>query len=151
MVEKAGTVRLHRVLAAPPERVYRAFTDPDALVRWSPPYGFLGRMLEFNPGKGYRMAFKNFTTGSEHAFTVKYLELIENTRILHTDTFDDPNLPGEMTVEVTLRAVLCGTELTITQSGIPGVIPVEMCHLGWQESLEQLARLVTPEIPDGPG
>ena len=151
MASKENTVRLHRIFAAPPSRVYRAFTDPDALVRWLPPYGFLGRMIEYTPGRGYRMAFKNFTTNSEQSFTVKYLEQIQDQRIRHTDTFDDPNLPGEMAVEVLFREVLCGTELTITQSGIPEMIPVEMCHLGWQESLEQLARLVTPEIPDGPG
>ncbi len=147
MPSKENTVRIHRVLPAPPDRVYSAFTDPDALVRWLPPYGYLGKMLEFTEGKGYRMSFRNFTTGSQHAFTVKFVELEPNKRIRHTDRFDDPNLPGEMDVEINLRQVMCGTEMTIVQANIPEVIPAEMCYLGWQESL---ARLVTPEIPDGP-
>jgi uncharacterized protein YndB with AHSA1/START domain len=144
-----NTVRLHRVLSAPPARVYKAFVDPDALVRWWPPYGILATMLEFTPGRGYRMAFVNFSTGSAQSFTVTFDELVEHQRIRHTVRFDDPNLPGEMHLEISFRSVICGTELTITQAGIPEAIPVEMCYLGWQEGLEQLARLVTPNIPDG--
>lgn len=144
-----NTVRLHRVLKAPPQRVYRAFTDPDALCRWLPPHGFLAKMLEFKPNTGYRMAFVNFTTGSQNSFTVAFTELVPNARLRHTDRFDDPNLPGEMDVQIDLRQVLCGTDLSIVQAGIPTVIPVEMCYLGWQESLGQLAKLVEPEIPDG--
>lgn len=146
-----GTVRLHRVLAAPPERVYRAFLDRDAKARWLPPYGFIGTVHEFDPtvGGGYRMSFTNFGTGSSHSFRGTYVELTPHTRIRYTDTFDDPNLPGEMSVTVDIVSVSCGTDLTIVQSGIPAVIPVEMCHLGWQDSLAQLARLVEPDIPDG--
>jgi len=146
-----GTVRLHRVLKAPPARVYRAFLDADALCRWLPPYGFTGTMhsMDARVGGGYRMSFTNFGTGRGHSFTVRYVELVENERIRHTDTFDDPSLPGEMQVEIVLRQVLCGTELSIVQAGIPAAIPVEFCHLGWQESLDQLATLVEPEIADG--
>lgn len=145
------TVRLHRVLRAPAERVYKAFTTADALERWLPPFGFTGKIHEINAtvGGGYRMSFTNFGTGSSHSFTVKFVELIPNERIRHTDTFDAPGLPGEMDVTITFRKVLCGTELSIVQAGIPEVIPVEMCYLGWQESLTQLAQLVEPEIPDG--
>lgn len=141
---------MHRVLRAPAERVYKAFTDKSALEYWSPPYGFTGTIHEMDvrEGGGYRMSFNNFSSGGSHTFTVKYLELVPNERIRHTDQFDDPNLPGEMVVTVELKSVVCGTELRIVQEGIPAVIPVEMCYLGWQESLEQLARLVEPDIPD---
>ncbi|MEZ5727328.1 MAG: SRPBCC family protein [Burkholderiaceae bacterium] len=145
-----GTVRLHRVLRAPPERVYKAFIDKPALERWVPPYGFTGTIHEIDVrvGGGYRMSFTNFGTGNGHSFTVKFVELVPNRRIRHTDRFDDANLPGEMRVTVDLVPVVCGTELLIEQAGIPAVIPVAMCYLGWQESLEQLARLVEPDIPD---
>ncbi len=145
-----GTVHLHRVLKAPPSRVYRAFLDPDALSKWLPPHGFTGKMhsMDARVGGGYRMSFTNFSTGNGHSFTVRYVELVENERIRHTDTFDDPNLPGEMQVEIVLRQVMCGTELSIVQAGIPAAIPVEFCYLGWQESLTLLAQLVEPEIPD---
>lgn len=146
-----STVRFHRVLKAPPERVYRAFLDPDAKARWLPPYGFVGKVHEIDArvGGSYRMSFTNFTTGTSHSFGGTYVELVPNQRIRYTDRFDDPNLPGEMSVTVTLRQVSCGTELNIEQSGIPEAIPPEMCYLGWQESLAQLAHLVEPEIPDG--
>ena len=145
-----GTVRLHRVLKAPPERVYRAFLEPDAMVRWVPPYGFTAQVhqMEARVGGRHRMSFTNFATGHSHAFGGEYLELVPDERIRYTDRFDDANLPGEMVVTVTLRAVTCGTELTVVQEGIPELIPVEMCHLGWQESLAQLGRLVEPEIPN---
>jgi uncharacterized protein YndB with AHSA1/START domain len=145
-----GTVRLHRVLRARPERVYRAFLDADALARWLPPYGFTGRVhhLEASVGGTYRMSFTNFSTGNSHSFGGEYLELVPPERIRYTDRFDDPNMPGEMQTTVTLKQVSCGTELNIVQEGIPEVIPVEMCYLGWQESVEQLMRLVEPEIPD---
>ncbi len=145
-----NTVRLHRVLRATPDRVYRAFLDADAMVKWLPPHGFTGNVHEMDAreGGGYRMAFTNFTTGKSHSFSVRYLELKPNERIRHTDQFDDPNLPGEMQVTITLKEVLCGTELTITQEGVPAVIPVEFCYQGWQESLQMLEQLVTPEIPD---
>jgi uncharacterized protein YndB with AHSA1/START domain len=152
MPEAPGnTVRLHRVLRAPPERVFRAFLDPDAMARWVPPYGFTGKVHEMDArvGGGYRMSFTNFGTGHSHAFGGKYLELTPPTKLSYTDRFDDPNLPGEMVTTVTLTKVMCGTELSIVQEGIPAVIPVEMCYLGWQESLAQLAKLVEPEIPDG--
>ena len=146
------TIRLHRVMKAPPERLYRAFLDPDALARWCPPHGFIGKVHEMDArvGGGYRMSFTNFGTGSSHSFGGKYLELVPNERIRYTDAFDDPNLPGEMGVTVTLRSVMCGTELTLEQTGVPEAIPPEMCYLGWQESLGQLANLVEPEIPDAP-
>jgi uncharacterized protein YndB with AHSA1/START domain len=146
-----GTVRLHRVLRAPAERVYKAFIDGDAMARWLPPHGFLGKVHEIDArvGGGYRMSFTNFGTGSAHSFSAKYVELVPHERIRHTDRFDDPNLPGEMNVTITFRPVLCGTELSIVQEGIPAAIPVEMCYLGWQESLGQLANLVEPSIPDG--
>lgn len=150
MSNKGGTVRLHRVLRAPSERVYKAFLDPAALERWLPPYGCTGRIHEMEPsvGGGYRMSFTNFSTGSSQSFTVKYTELVPGERIRHTDQFDDPNLPGEMQVSIDLRVVACGTELNITQEGIPESIPEELCYLGWQESLEMLARVVEPDIPD---
>ncbi|MCB9849488.1 MAG: SRPBCC family protein [Phycisphaerales bacterium] len=151
MSESTNTVKLHRVLRAPAERVYKAFIDPDALVRWIPPYGFLGRIHEIDVkvGGGYRMSFTNFGTGNSHAFACKFVELTPHERIRYVDEFDDANLPGEMNVTVTFRKVSCGTELEVVQAGIPAVIPTEMCYLGWQESLAQLAHLVEPEIPDG--
>ena len=143
------TVRLHRVLRAPPERVYRAFLEPDAMCRWIPPYGFLCKVhhMEAKVGGTFRMSFHNFSSGHGHSFGGEYLELVPNQSLRYTDKFDDPNLPGTMEVSVTLKQVSCGTELSIAQSGIPDVIPLEMCYLGWQESLAQLARLVEPEIP----
>ena len=151
MTNDKNTVRLHRVLRAPAERVYKAFLDPDALCRWLPPHGILATIDEFdtNVGGGCRMSFTNFGTGSSQSFTRKFVELTPNERIRYTDVFDDPNLPGEMKVVVELRTVICGTELSIVHSGIPEMIPVEMCYLGWQEGLLQLANLVEPEIPDG--
>lgn len=151
MPTPANTVRLHRVLRTTPERLYRAFLDPDAMVKWLPPHGFTGKMhsMDARVGGGYRMSFTNFSTGNSHSFGVKYLELRPNELIRHSDQFDDPNLPGEMLVTITLHAVACGTELTIVQEGIPAVIPVEFCYLGWQESLALLAHLVEPDIPDG--
>ena len=144
------TVRFHRVLRAPPERVYRAFLDPDAMAKWLPPHGFTCKVhhLDAKVGGSYRMSFTNFTTGNGHSFGGTYLELTPGERIRYTDKFEDANLPGEMQTTVTLRAVSCGTELNIEQEGIPDVIPAEMCYLGWQESLVQLAWLVEPEIPD---
>ncbi|WP_298232109.1 SRPBCC family protein [uncultured Azohydromonas sp.] len=144
-----GTARLHRVLRAPPERVYKAFLNADALAKWLPPYGFTCKVhhMEAKVGGTFRMSFLNFGTGGEHSFGGEYLELVPNERIRYTDRFDDPNLPGEMHVTVSLAQVSCGTELSIVQEGIPEAIPVEMCYLGWQESLAQLATLVEPEIP----
>jgi uncharacterized protein YndB with AHSA1/START domain len=146
----AGTVRLHRVLRAPPERVYRAFLDADAMVKWLPPHGFTGRVheLDVRVGGSYRMSFTNFSTGHRHTFGGRYLELVPNERIRHTDSFDDPNLPGEMQTTVSLRPVSCGTEVSIVQEGIPAAIPVEACCLGWQESLALLAQLVEAAIPE---
>ncbi|PIW60579.1 SRPBCC family protein [Shewanella sp. CG12_big_fil_rev_8_21_14_0_65_47_15] len=151
MSDKTGTVRLHRVLRAPVARVYNAFTDKQALERWLPPYGFVGTIHEFDikVGGGYRMSFTNFSRGGSHSFSVIFTELIPGKRISHTDRFDDANLPGEMQVTIDFTQVCCGTSLSIVQQGIPSVIPEEMCYLGWQESLEQLARLVEPEIPNG--
>ena len=151
MTTDTGTVRLHRVLRAPPERVYRAFLDADAKAKWLPPHGFTGKVhhLDARVGGGYRMSFTNFATGASHSFGGTYTDLVPNERIRYTDGFEDPNLSGEMTVEIALRAVSCGTELHVVQSGIPAAIPVEMCYLGWQESLVLLAQLVEPEIPDG--
>lgn len=144
-----NTVRLHRVLRAPPERIYRAFLDAGALAKWLPPNGFTGTVhhLQAQVGGTYRMSFTNFTTGDSHAFGGEYLELVPNERICHTDKFDDPNLPGEMRVTVSLKKVFCGTELDVLQEGIPAVIPVESCYLGWQQSLALLANLVEAEIP----
>ena len=144
-----GTVRLHRVLRAPPERVYRAFLDADALAKWLPPCGFTCKVHQMDPRVGgtFRMSFTNFATGNGHSFAGEYLELVPHERLRYTDRFDDPNLPGEIQVTVALTQVLCGTELSIVQEGIPDVIPLEMCYLGWQESLAQLATLVEPEIP----
>lgn len=145
-----GTVRLHRVLRAKPEKIYRAFLEPEALARWLPPNGFTCSVehLEARVGGTFRMAFRNFGSGKSHSFGGTYQELVPNERIRYTDRFDDPNLPGEMIATVTLRPVVCGTELDIVQEGIPEAIPTEFCYLGWQESLEHLARLVEPEIPD---
>lgn len=145
-----GTVQLHRVLRARPERVYRAFLDADAMAKWLPPYGFTCKVhqMDARVGGTYRMSFTNFTTGNGHSFGGEYLELVPSERIRYTDRFDDPNLPGAMQTTVTLKQVSCGTELSIVQEGIPEMIPVEMCYLGWQESVEQLTKLVEPEIPD---
>jgi uncharacterized protein YndB with AHSA1/START domain len=145
-----STVRFHRVLKAPPERVYRAFLDPAAMAKWLPPYGFTCTIhqLDAKVGGAHKASFTNFTTGKSHAFGGTYLELKPNELIRYTDKFDDPNLPGEMTVTVALKRVLCGTELDVEQAGVPDAIPAEMCYLGWQESLLQLARLVDPEIRD---
>lgn len=150
MSNPGNTIRLHRVLRAPAERVYRAFLDPDAMAKWLPPHGFTATVerADASVGGSYRMSFKNFTTGRSHSFGGTYVELTPHERIRYTDRFDDPNLPGEMQVTVAFRAVSCGTELTIVQEGVPSVIPPEMCHLGWQESLAQLAHLVEPQIPD---
>ena len=146
-----GTVRLHRVLKAPPARVYKAFLDPAAMCKWLPPHGFTGTVhsMDARVGGGSKMSFTNFGTGKSHSFGNRYVELKPNELIRYVDQFDDPNLPGEMNVTVSLKTVLCGTELSIVQEGIPDMIPVEMCYLGWQESLSMLAQLVEPEIPDG--
>ena len=145
-----NTVRLHRVLATRPEKIYRAFLDPDAMARWLPPNGFTGKVHESNPRVGgrYRMSFTNFTTGNSHHFGGEYLELVPDEKLRYVDRFENPGLPGDMQVTVTLKAVSVGTEVTIVQENVPDVIPVESCYLGWQESLENLARLVVPEIPD---
>ena len=142
-------VRLHRVLRAKPEKVYRAFLEPDAMAKWLPPYGFTCKVhhLDARVGGTFRMSFSNFSTGSGHSFGGEYLELVPNERLRYTDKFDDPNLPGVLQVEVVLKPVLVGTEVQIVQEGIPEMIPLEMCYLGWQESLAQLATLVEPEIP----
>jgi len=144
-----STIRLHRVLKASPERAYRAFTDADALAKWLPPYGFTCKVhqLDARVGGTHRMSFTNFTTGNRHSFGGRYLEMKPNERIRYTDSFDDPNLPGEMQVTVTFRKVSCGTEVTIVQEGVPDLIPAEQCYLGWQDSLAQLANLADPEIP----
>src|SRR6476620_10588908 len=151
MSSGSNTVRLQRVLRAPADRVYRAFLDPDAMTKWLPPHGFLGKVHEMDAriGGGYRMSFTNFGTGKTHSFRGTYVELTPHETIRYTDRFDDPNLPGEMQVTIRLRKVLCGTELEIVQEGLPSAIPVELCYLGWQESLALLAHLVEPEIPDG--
>jgi len=143
------SVRLHRVLRAKPEKLYRAFLEADALAKWLPPYGFTCTVhhLEAAVGGTFRMSFRNFSTGNSHSFGGDYLDLVPNQRIRYTDRFDDPNLPGAMEVIVSLEPVTCGTELSVVQSGIPEAIPLEMCYLGWQESLMQLATLVEPEIP----
>jgi len=142
------TVRLHRVLRCPPSKLYRAFTEADAMARWLPPYGFICtvQQMDARVGGGFRMSFHNFGSGQAHSFGGEYLELVPHQRIRYTDRFDDPNLPGELQVTVSLKQVSCGTELSVTQSGIPEVIPLEMCYLGWQESLLQLATLVEPDI-----
>ncbi len=145
----AGTVKLHRVLAAKPDKVYRAFLDPDAMARWLPPNGFTGKVHESSTKVGgrYRMSFTNFSTGTTNGFSGEYLELVPDQKLRYTDVFDDPNMPGVIEVTVTLKAVSVGTEIHIVQAGIPDVIPEEACYLGWQESLENLKRLVEPEIP----
>ena len=145
-----NTVRLHRVLRAPPERVYRAFLDPDAMAKWLPPNGFTGKVhhMDAKVGGSHRMSFTNFTTGQSHSFGGEYLELQPNERIVYSDRFDDPNLPGEMKTTITLKKVMVGTELNIVQEGVPAMIPAEACYLGWQESLSLLALLVQAEIPD---
>ena len=145
-----NTVRLHRVLRTRPEKLYRAFLDPEAMAKWLPPYGFTCKVhhLDAKVGGTYKMSFTNFTTGNGHSFGGTYLELVPNERIRYTDKFDDPNLPGQMETTIALRQVSCGTELSVVQAGLPDVIPVESCYLGWQESLAQLANLVEPEIPD---
>ena len=145
-----STIRLHRVLRAKPERVYRAFLDPDAKVKWLPPNGFTGKIhhMDARVGGSYKMSFTNFTTGTSHSFGGEYIELVPHELIRYTDKFDDPNLPGAMQVTIVLKQVSCGTEMDITQEGIPDVIPAEACYLGWQESLTLLAKLVEAEIPD---
>ena len=144
-----GTVRFHRVLRTKPEKVYRAFLDAEAMSKWLPPFGFTCKVdhLVAKVGGTFRMSFKNFSTGNGHSFGGEYLELVPHEKIRYTDKFDDPNLPGELQVTVTLKPVSCGTDVSIVQEGIPEVIPVEMCYLGWQESLAQLATLVEPDIP----
>ena len=145
-----NTIRLHRVLRATPERVYRAFLDPDAMVKWLPPNGFTAKMhhADVRVGGSYKMSFKNFTTGKSHSFGGEYLELKPNERIRYTDKFDDPNLPGQMITTVELKKVSVGTQLNVVQEGVPEVIPAEACYLGWQESLTLLGKLVEAEIPD---
>jgi uncharacterized protein YndB with AHSA1/START domain len=151
MAASSNAIRLHRVLRAPAERVYQAFLDPDALCRWLPPYGYLGKIDRIDPreGGGYHMSFTNFGTGHSHSFESTFLELIPGKRIRIADKFDDPGPAGDMTKTIMLRAVSCGTEIEILHEGLPSAIPAEMCYLGWQESLLQLARLVEPEIPAG--
>ena len=150
-INTAKTIRLHRVLRATPEKVYRAFLNADAMAKWLPPNGFTGKVhhLEAKVGGTYKVAFNTFTTGESHAFGGTYLELKPHERIRYTDTFDAPNLPGEMQTMVSLNPVFCGTELSITQEGVPAAIPVEACYLGWQESLTLLAKLVEADVPDG--
>ncbi len=143
-----NTVRLHRVLSTRPQKVYRAFIEPDAITKWLPPNGFTCTVhhMDAKPGGSFRMSFRNFTTGQSHSFAGQYLELVPNERLRYTDTFEDPNLPGEIRVTVTLKSVSVGTEVNIVQEGLPEVLPVEACYLGWQESLRNLARLIEPEI-----
>jgi uncharacterized protein YndB with AHSA1/START domain len=144
-----NTIQIHRVLRAAPEKIYRAFLDADAMAKWLPPNGFTGKVqeMEAKDGGSYKMSFTNFTTGQSHSFGGTYLELVPHERIRYTDKFDDPNMPGEIQVVITLKKVSCGTELNIVQAGVPDVIPAEMCYLGWQESLILLAKLVEAEIP----
>jgi uncharacterized protein YndB with AHSA1/START domain len=151
MTDLTNTVRLHRVLRATPERVYRACLDPDALVKWLPPHGFTAKVhhMDARVGGSYRMSFTNFSTGQSHTFGGTYIELTPNEQIRYTDQFDDPNMPGIIQVTIRLQAVVCGTDLTIIQAGLPPTIPIEFCYLGWQESLTLLAYLVEPEIPNG--
>jgi uncharacterized protein YndB with AHSA1/START domain len=145
-----NTIKLHRVLRAKPEKVYRAFLNPEAMAKWLPPAGFTCKVhhQDAKVGGTYKMSFTNFTSGKGHSFGGTYVELVPNERIRYTDKFDDPNLAGEMSATIILKKVLCGTELSITQEGVPSIIPAEMCYLGWQDSLTQLANLVEPEIPD---
>ena len=147
----SNTVRLHRVFSAPPERVFRAFTDPDALVKWMAPHGFTAHVEHFDvrAGGSYRMSFTNFSTGTKHSFHGNYRQVVQNQLLRYTDQFDNPGLPGQMQVTVTLKKSVIGTELNVVQEGIPAAIPVDFCYQGWQESLEMLAKLVEPEIPDG--
>jgi uncharacterized protein YndB with AHSA1/START domain len=149
LTNEVNTIRLHRVLRATPERIYRAFLDADALAKWLPPNGFTGKVhhLEAKVAGAYKMSFTNFTTGKSHSFGGTYLELTPHERIRYTDKFDDPNLPGEMQTTIALKQVFCGTEMIVTQEGIPAAIPAEACYLGWQESLTLLAKLVEAEIP----
>ncbi len=146
----ANIVKLHRVFSAPVEKVFKAFTDADAMASWLPPYGFVCKVhnMDIKIGGTYKMTFTNFTTGNGHSFGGQYLEIIPNERLKYTDQFDDPNLPGKMITTIELKKVLCGTELFATQEGIPDSIPTEMCYLGWQESMDKLKRLVEPNIPD---
>jgi len=150
MAGSTGTVRLHRVFRCPPQRVYKAFIDPEAMVKWLPPNGFTGKVhhTDAKVGGSFKMSFTNLGTGSSHSFGGKYVEMVPGEKLVHTDRFDDPNLPGEMLVTVTFKQVIVGTEVHITQEGIPAVIPAEACYLGWQESLTLLAKLVEAEIPD---
>ncbi|MCP1469637.1 uncharacterized protein YndB with AHSA1/START domain [Sphingobium sp. OAS761] len=143
-----NTIRLHRVIAAKPEKVFRAFIEPDAVASWLPPYGFICTVheLEAKVGGTYKMSFRNFTTGHSHSFGGEYIEFLPGERLVYTDSFDDPNMPGEMRTTVTFRAVSMGTEMTVEQEGVPDMIPPEACYLGWQECLDKLIRLVTPEI-----
>lgn len=145
-----NTVKLHRVLTASPEKVFKAFTNADAMAAWLPPYGFVCKVhaMDVKTGGAYKMSFTNFTTGNSHSFGGEYLELVPNELLKYTDRFDDPNMPGQMITTVVLKKVLCGTEIFITQEGLPDAIPTEMCYLGWQESLDKLKRLVEPNIPD---
>jgi uncharacterized protein YndB with AHSA1/START domain len=145
-----STIRLHRVFKTTPERLYKAFLNPEAMVKWLPPHGFTAKVhsVDARVGGSYKMSFTNLTTGKGHSFGGKYLELVPNQRIVHTDVFDDPNLPGTMTVTIEIKKVMVGAELNVTQEGVPDVIPAEACYLGWGESLELLKLLVEPEIPD---
>ena len=145
-----STIKLHRVFKTQPERLYKAFLDPDAMAKWLPPHGFVGKVhqMDARVGGSYKMSFTNLGTGSSHSFGGEYLELVPNQRIRHTDRFDNPGLPGTLTVTIELKRVMCGTEIHITQEGVPDVIPAEMCYLGWSESLDLLKLLVEPEIPD---
>jgi uncharacterized protein YndB with AHSA1/START domain len=145
-----NTIKLHRVIPSTPEKVYRAFIDPDAMAKWLPPNGFTGRVhhMDAKVGGTYKMSFTNFSTGKSHSFGGKYLELVPNERLRYTDVFDDPNLPGEMITTITIKKVTCGVELHAVQEGVPAIIPESGCYLGWQESLALLAKLVTPDIPD---
>lgn len=146
----SNKVTLHRVLTVSPEKVFKAFSDADALASWLPPYGFTAKVLQldFKVGGSYEMKFTNFSTGSSHSFRGEYIEIVPSEFLKYTDRFDNPNLPGEMTTTIVFKKVICGTEITATQEGIPDAIPVEMCYLGWQESLEKLKKLVEPNIPD---
>ena len=146
----SNTIQLHRVINAPPEKVYRAFTDPDAMVKWLPPHGYTGKVHEINvrAGGGYKMSFTNFTTHKSHTFGGKYVEVTPNKQLKYIDRFDDTNLPGEMLITVTFTQVSCGTDLKIVQEGLPDVIPAEMCYLGWQQSLNLLTLVVEPNIPE---
>ncbi len=145
-----GSIKLHRVLTAPPQRIFKAFTNAEAMSKWLPPNGFTCKVhsIDLRVGGSYKMTFTNFTTGTTQSFGGQYLEIAENKTLRYADKFDDPNLPGEMIVTIHLKKVMCGTEINITQEGIPDMIPIEMCYLGWQQSLMQLAQLVEPEIPD---